>query len=403
MSEQFSPSGRVVAPIDEDGGDVARSGALDDRHVFSTNEVGQFDRLVLICTVLFDVPMAAISIVDGDRQWFVAKRGFDLEEIRREDAFCNVKNEPSKIFTVESASKDPRFTTNPLVVGYPHVEFYAGFPIEAQVQQIGTICIMDSRPRVLTVEQEVSLQGFALVVQTELGREQGRRRAAEVHRALLPIPMTSVPGYQVAGVCLPWRVVGGDYYDWTLFDSGDFVVSVADVMGKGIGAAVIMASVRAAFKTLELRTTLAEIVSDVAHALDEDLTRTESFVTVFHALIKPANGAMEYVDAGHGLATILHPDGSFDRLAVRGIPIGVDVDNEWASGFATLNPGDTLLVISDGLWEMLTGDVEARDDLIARTLAQNDLVSALDGLLDKVRLHEASDDITALAVRRDVR
>ncbi len=400
MNDRVPASRRVVTPSDQARGD-AQSGVPNDPHAFSGNEVGLFDQLVLICTVLFDVPMAAISIMDGDRQWFAAKRGFDLEEIRREDAFCNVTVASSSIFTVESASRDPRFAANPLVVGYPHVEFYAGFPIEAQGQQIGTICIMDSKPRVLTVDQEVSLQGFALVVQTELGREQGRKRAAEVHRALLPMPMTSVPGYQIAGVCLPWRVVGGDYYDWTLFESGEFVVSVADVMGKGIGAAVIMASVRAAFKVLELRTTLAEIVSDVAHALDEDLTRTGTFVTVFHALINPSNGTMEYVDAGHGLAGILHHDGSYDRLPVRGIPIGVDVENVWASGFATLEPGDTLLVISDGLWETLSGDAEARDALIARALAHDDLVSGLDSLLGVVRLTEVIDDITALAVRRD--
>jgi serine phosphatase RsbU (regulator of sigma subunit) len=195
-------------------------------------------------------------------------------------------------------------------------------------------------------------------------------------------------------------MVGGDYYDWTLFESGELVVSLGDVMGKGVSAAVIMASVRAAFKTLKLRSSLAQIVSDVAHALDEDLTRSGSFVTVFHALIDPSTGAMEYVDAGHGLALILHPDGSHKRLPVRGIPMGVNVEYEWTSGFATLDPGDTLLVTSDGLWISLGWDSEARDDVISRVLGHDDLVPALNSLVAGVSSHEGRDDITALAVRR---
>lgn len=403
MSERVSTSRRIVAQIDVSSDDVTRSRILRDLQVLDDEVVARFDSFLFLCTVLFDVPMAAITLIDEDGQWFAAQQGFDPDEVRREDAFGNVTIESPGIFTVESASADPRFAANPLVVGYPHVEFYAGFPIETQGQRIGTICIMDSRPRVLTPEQEVSLQGIALVVQTELAREQDRERTAEVQRALLPPPLTSLPGYQVAGVCVPSSVVGGDYYDWTLFESGELVVSLADVMGKGVSAAVMMASVRAAFKTLELRSSLAQIVSDVAHALDEDLTRSGSFATVFQALIDPSTGAMEYVDAGHGLALILHPDGSHERLPVRGIPMGVDVEYEWTSGFATLAPGDTLLVTSDGLWVMLGGGSEARDDIISRVLGHDDLVSALNSLVAGVSPHEALDDITALAVRREAR
>ncbi|MBW4078945.1 MAG: SpoIIE family protein phosphatase [Acidobacteria bacterium] len=403
MNGQVFTPRRIPVKMELVGDDLAHAGLLDDLSVLDDEQIELFERMVLICTVLFDVPMAAISLIDGDHQRFVAKRGFDLDGIRPQDQFLDLTKGPSEIFIVEDTSADPRFAENPHVVGYPHIAFYAGFPIETQARRVGTICIMDSRSRVLTDEQEVSLQGFAMVVQTELARRQGRGRAVEVHRALLPPPVTSIPGYQVAGVCVPWRVVGGDYYDWTLFESGELVVSVGDVMGKGISAAVIMASVRAAFKTLELRSSLAQIVSDVAHALDDDLARSGSFVTVFHALIDLSTGDMEYVDAGHGLAIILHPDGSFKRLPVRGIPIGVEVENEWTSGFARLDHGDTLLVVSDGFWRALGGNDDARNDIVARVLALDDLAHGLDDLLDGVRAREALDDITALALRRDGR
>ena len=401
-AEAFTPR-RIPVHMDLVGDDLNHTGLLDDLSVLDDEQIELFERMVLICSVLFDVPMAAISLFDGDYERFVAKRGFDLDGIGPQDQFSDLTNGSSEIFIIEDAPAEPRFAENPHVVGYPHVAFYAGFPIEMQGRQVGTICIMDSRPRVLTHDQEVSLQGFAVVVQTELARRQGRGRAIEVHRALLPAPISSIPGYQVAGVCVPWRVVGGDYYDWTLFESGELVVSVGDVMGKGISAAVIMASVRAAFKTLELRSSLAQIVSDVAHALDDDLARSSSFVTVFHALIDLSTGNMEYVDAGNGLAIIIQPDGSFTRLPVRGIPIGVDVENEWTSGFAKLQHGDTLLVVSDGLWRALGGDVDARNEIVARVLAHDDIAQGLDDLLDGVRVRDALDDITALALRRDRR
>lgn len=398
----FTPR-RIPVKADLVAGDLAHAGLLDDLSVLDDEQIELFERMVRICTVLFEVPMAAISLIDGDHQRFAAKRGFDLDGVRPQDQFLDLEDGSPEIFIVEDASADPRFAENPHVVGYPHIAFYAGFPIETQGRRVGSICIMDSRPRALTDEQEVSLQGFAMVVQTELERRQGRGRAIEVHRALLPAPISSIPGYQVAGVCVPWRVVGGDYYDWTLFESGELVVSVGDVMGKGISAAVIMASVRAAFKTLELRSSLAQIVSDVAHALDDDLARSGSFVTVFHALIDLSTGDMEYVDAGNGLAIIIQADGSFTRLPVRGIPIGVDVENVWTSGRARLQRGDTLLIVSDGLWRALGGNLDARNDIIARVLAFDDLAQGLDDLLDRVRPHDALDDITALALRRDGR
>ncbi len=398
--EVFTPR-RIPVTMDSSGDDLARAGLLDDLSVLDDELIELFERMVLICTMLFDLPMAAISLIDGDHQRFAAKRGFDVDDIRPLGQLLDLSKGSSEIFVVEDTSADPRFSDDPHVVGYPHIAFYAGFPIETQGRRVGTICIMDSRPRVLTDEQKVSLQGFAVVIQTELERRQGRGRAIEVHRALLPPPVSSIPGYQVAGVCEPWSVVGGDYYDWTLFESGELVVSVGDVMGKGISAAVIMASVRAAFRTLELRSSLAQIVSDVAQALDDDFTRSGSFITVFHALIDLSTGDMEYVDAGHGLAVILQPDGSIKRLPVRGIPIGVDAQNEWTSGFARLQRGDTLLVVSDGLSRALGGGLDERGDIVARALAFDDLTQGLAFLLDEARSRDAFDDMTALALRRD--
>ena len=83
--------------------------------------------------------------------------------------------------------------------------------------------------------------------------------------------------------------------------------------------------------------------------------------------------------------------------------MGVDVNNEWTSGFTTLAPGETLLVISDGLWAMFGGGDEALEDIIARVSQHDDLESTLNNLVADVRSNVALDDVTALAVRRELR
>ncbi len=374
---------------------------LNDLHILDTKAEDRFDRITALCTLLFDVPIAAITLIDRHRQWFKSKQGLGLDSTRREDAFCNVTITRPDLFVVEHASTDPYFEKNPYVVGDPNIEFYAGYPIEAHGQRLGALCIMDDHSHQLSAAQEETLRDLALWVQTELQRDEERERATEIHRALMPVPLEPIEGYQVGGFCIPSRAVGGDFMNWTLSDGGELVVTLADVMGKGMAAAVLMASVRAAVKVTPRNASLAESISNVSYALERDLDRTGSFVTLFKARIDIATGMIEYVDAGLGLATMSHRDGSFTRLNTRGLPIGIDANTVWPLGHSIMKSGDTLIVVSDGLWYLMGGDAAARDEIIRKVNSDDDLNAGLQSLLSDARDRDVGNDVTVVAVRRD--
>ena len=351
--------------------------------------------------MLFDVPIAAITLIDRDRQWFKSKQGLDIESTPRQDAFCDVTIRKSELFVMDHASTDPFFSQNRFVKGDPNIEFYAGFPLEVQGQRLGALCIMDNRTHTLSPEQAVTLQDLAEWVQVELQRDEERVRATEIHHALMPLPLAPIDGYQVAGICVPSSAVGGDFFTWSRTDTDSLNVTLADVMGKGVAAAVIMASVRAALMTITRGPSLVASITDIADALLESLERTGAYVTLFDARISLDTGDIEYVDAGLGLAVIAHEDGTFSRLETRGLPLGVVADAQWLVGRAKLEPGDTLIVISDGLWEVFGGDVAARDEIINRVRSNEVLDDAVRSLVSETRESETRDDVTIVAVRRD--
>ncbi|HYD11201.1 MAG TPA: SpoIIE family protein phosphatase, partial [Acidimicrobiales bacterium] len=188
------------------------------------------------------------------------------------------------------------------------------------------------------------------------------QRAADVQRALLPSEPPAVPGFEIAGACVSSRSVGGDLYDWYAAPDGAFI-TLADVMGKGMAGAILMATVRSVLRAAAGAASPGAAVRDAAAVLESDLQRTGSFVTLFHARIDAETGVIRYVDAGHGLTVVARADGSVERLPVRGLPVGVVPDADWAEGAVVLAPGDELVVVSDGVLE-LYGEPTSEAELV---------------------------------------
>ena len=115
-------------------------------------EVTAFNDLVQLAADTFEVPIATISIVDRDRQWFLSPVGLDVTETPREVAFCDLTiRSPDDILVIEDATKDERFAGNPLVTGEPRIRFYAASPLKiSSGYAIGTLCVLDTKPH--TVE-----------------------------------------------------------------------------------------------------------------------------------------------------------------------------------------------------------------------------------------------------------
>lgn len=173
-------------------------------------------------------------------------------------------------------------------------------------------------------------------------------RAAEIQSELLPRACPLLADFDLAARCIPARQVGGDFYDWQQA-AGVLTLTVGDVMGKGIPAAILMATVRAVLRAVVGAGSSVRSVQSAAATLEEDLTRSGAFVTLFHLQLNLATGVMTFVDAGHGLAFLRRADGSIERLQPSGTPIGILPDEVYEEGTATMRPGDALVVYSDGL------------------------------------------------------
>ena len=155
------------APLPQD--EERRLEALHALRVLDTPPEERFDRYTRIAAGLFDVPIAMVSLIDRDRQWFKSRHGFDVAETPRETAFCAHTILDNAVLQVPDALQDERFADNPAVSGQPRVRFYAGAPLAApDGSRVGSLCLIDGRPRQLDERQLTLLRDLADLVQAEL-------------------------------------------------------------------------------------------------------------------------------------------------------------------------------------------------------------------------------------------
>ena len=211
LSAQSMPYPDYPIPVDESQRqrDLERLGVLNhpgDEH---------FERLVRLASTVLETPIALISLVDGDRQWFLAHHGIDSTETPRKMAFCAHAIASDETLVVPDARQDPRFCTNPLVIQDPKVRFYAGTPLQSRDgHNLGTLCVIDRQPRHFSSSQVRLLEDLAQLVLRELEL----RRLTTVHPLSLsycgrarqvktlpcwPWSSTTSTRSRTAGVCRP--------------------------------------------------------------------------------------------------------------------------------------------------------------------------------------------------------
>ena len=156
-------------PVDE----VERIVDLRALEILDTPPEERFDRITRIAQRLFDVPIALVSLVDEERQWFKSRVGLEVRETPRELAFCNHAIMEDQIFHVTDARDDERFRDNPLVTSDPNIRFYAGAPIDSPGgHKLGTLCVIDRKPRELDENELATLRDLADMVEEEVAAIQ---------------------------------------------------------------------------------------------------------------------------------------------------------------------------------------------------------------------------------------
>lgn len=174
--------------------EAKRLEALRRYQILDTHAEQAFDDFTLLASTICQTPIALMTLVDTDRQWFKARVGLDATETSREQAFCAHTILDEDVMIVEDATADERLAHNPLVTADPHIRFYAGAPlIDRDGLALGSLCVIDRKPRPLAAHQNNALQALArqIVSQLELRRVSADLAVAlnesKTLRGLLPI------------------------------------------------------------------------------------------------------------------------------------------------------------------------------------------------------------------------
>jgi diguanylate cyclase (GGDEF)-like protein len=146
-----------------------RLATLRSLRLLDTPPEERFDRITRIARRLFDVPIVVITLVDSDRQWFKSKQGLNTCETGRDVSFCGHTILQEHTLVVPDALQDARFCDNPLVLGEPHIRFYAGYPLAApDGTKLGSLCLIDSKPRNISADDSRTLTALGQMVESEL-------------------------------------------------------------------------------------------------------------------------------------------------------------------------------------------------------------------------------------------
>ncbi len=235
------------------------------------------------------------------------------------------------------------------------------------------------------------------------------RRAASIQENLLRTDYPEIDGYRIHAFQEQSRAVGGDLYDVATLPDGRLLFLVADVSGKGMGAALLMSNILASFRILygEQSFDLCRTVVQVSNQLFK-YSAPDNFATLFVGVLDPSDNAVHFVNAGHNPPLLVRCDGTLEHLEPSGIMIGAMPFDGWKEDKVTLGPGESIVVFTDGVTEATDREGKLWGDArLEETVAQHCGQAATEmcqtivaGIREFVEDAPQSDDITMLIVQR---
>jgi sigma-B regulation protein RsbU (phosphoserine phosphatase) len=325
-----------------------------------------------------------------------------------------------KSVLTSDAQHDPRFASGTVVL--QGVRSVLAVPLGVSEKVFGIIYadspiaegrFTEDHLKVLTTLASVAAIRVenARLVEARFQQERLERElqlAMEIQQRFQPTAPPVVQGYEFQGISFPCYEIGGDYYDFIKRDDGRLVIALGDVSGKGTAAALLMSSLHASIHAQTgSHDTLVETISAVNRYLADNIP-SNRFVTLFYAELDPESGALSFLNAGHNPPLIVHAAGTVEQLASGGLPLGIKADADYREGRTTLQPGDVLVIYSDGVTEAASPNGEEFGPTRLYEVVSRNVDSSAAGIRDRIESAltkfsqgtQAADDITLVIVKR---
>jgi len=325
-----------------------------------------------------------------------------------------------KSVLTSDAQHDPRFATGTMVL--QGVRSVLAVPLGVADKVFGIIYadspiaegrFTEDHLKVLTTLASVAAIRVenARLVEARLERERLERElqlASEIQQRFQPTAPPHVEGYELQGISFPCYEIGGDYYDFIEREDGRLVIALGDVSGKGTAAALLMSSLHAAIHAQSAsHDSLVATISAVNRYLADNIPANR-FVTLFYAELDPESGALSFLNAGHNPPLIVHAAGTVEQLASGGLPLGIKPDAEYREGRTRMQPGDVLVIYSDGVTEAVSPTGEEFGATRLYEVVSRNVNASAAGIRDRIESSltkfaqgtSAADDITLVIVKR---
>ncbi|HEX5965349.1 MAG TPA: SpoIIE family protein phosphatase [Pyrinomonadaceae bacterium] len=325
-----------------------------------------------------------------------------------------------KSVLTSDAQHDPRFASGTMVL--QGVRAVLAVPLGVSEKVFGIIYadspiaegrFTEDHLKVLTTLASVAAIRVenARLVEARLERERLERElalASEIQQRFQPTAPPHINGYELQGISFPCYEIGGDYYDFIEREDGRLVIALGDVSGKGTAAALLMSSLHAAIHAQSAsHDSLVATISAVNRYLADNIPANR-FVTLFYAELDPESGSMAFLNAGHNPPLIVHAAGTVEQLASGGLPLGIKPDAEYREGRTQLQPGDVLVIYSDGVTEAVSPTGEEFGPTRLYEVVSRNVEASAAGIRDRIESSltkfaqgtSAADDITLVIVKR---
>ncbi|MBN1997217.1 SpoIIE family protein phosphatase [candidate division KSB1 bacterium] len=237
--------------------------------------------------------------------------------------------------------------------------------------------------------------------------EEELRLACEIQTGLLPKSTPELKGYDVTGISLPARIVGGDYFDYILIDEFHYAFCLGDISGKGLPAAVLMANLQATIKGLVMSDPQPDRCLARANTILFRNTSPNRFATMFYGVLNLKTNQILYSNAGHNRPILVSSSGHITELQSAGLALGFLENTPYSTDLARLDKGDSLVIYSDGVTEAMNPDEEEYGEerlyQLIQSVYDEPARNIQDKLIESVKTftqgHPQSDDITLVVIK----